>query len=682
MRLSTTDIDYLIDDLRAFHAGSGAVGGLLDERRLGLLLEGFRRFLDRLSGGADAARAAVRQLADAYLDADIPFALLMGGFNVLKERLATLAAAAASDPLAAYAEADAVFERAKRDMARAYLRREAAHGGEGEDAGAATAMRPRLLVRLCQEWMGRIREAIGGSLERFPLEPADRTEFARALRYPESMLICLDLKVCDQIEARHRLLVQQAGILHAMLAAERYEQAYIAYRELAGQVAQLCSLLGTLYLEAETNRLHRFFRFVQAALYLPGRKHLAVINLRQLNKINRLYGNEAGNRALDLLERALERASAEHQAWMVYTRGIAGDFYVFTLGQDAEPLDRLLREVAERLGATSGEDGALPFVPTVAYHGIELTTLTELTAESMHLIVQYLTERGRREPGQVSTGRHEAEAMMDWLRTRHRHAVDLRAKLTAESTEIFIQPLVTLDDRRDIHAFEVLGRFREGEGFLPAGMFVDDVVSMGLTLELDLLVLGAIVRHAPVLRGLTRRLFVNVFPTTLGSERYLEAFHDAMAGPLAGLDLVVELTERMLLERQGIVRELHGRHGLSFAIDDFGVGYSSLGTVIDLALEGGVRYLKIDGSLTRSLGQRPASERVMRITRQMARELGMETVVEMVETPDQAERLRHLEIDFGQGYFLGVPDPVPVWQGKLAYLRSRGTADGAGGFPL
>lgn len=144
--------------------------------------------------------------------------------------------------------------------------------------------------------------------------------------------------------------------------------------------------------------------------------------------------------------------------------------------------------------------------------------------------------------------------------------------------------------------------------------------------------------------------------------------------------MVLELTEQLLLESSELVLELHRQHGLVFAIDDFGTGFSSLQTVIELALEGGVRYLKLDGSLIRNAAEHPASERIMRISQQMAGELQLETVAEMIETLQERDLVRDIGIDLGQGYLIGVPDPVGVWRGKLAYLEAVHGRDPTIGF--
>jgi len=199
----------------------------------------------------------------------------------------------------------------------------------------------------------------------------------------------------------------------------------------------------------------------------------------------------------------------------------------------------------------------------------------------------------------------------------------------------------------------VLGRFREQNGYLSAGLFIDDIIRLGLVERFDQLILQRLTQLGEKLDQLTGRIFINVSSRTLEDENYIRALQEARQGPLSGLEVVLELTEQVLLENLDRVFQLHEQHGLNFAIDDFGTGFSSLQTVIELALHGGIQYLKIDGSLTNQLDSNPASEQIIRITRQMARELGLSTVVEYVETREQLQQLEDIDIDLGQGYLLG-----------------------------
>ncbi len=665
LHLTAPQIDRLLDGLHRYHLDYGALDTVFDEEKEALLLEGFRRFLSVFLERPDIEAETVRQLAAEYFEREIPFALLMGAFNHIKSELIELVVSNMQQPMAHFREVDGLFERAKRHTARAYLELEVAAVQELP----LQLMRDRLLIRLYKEWMAAVRRGILGDLADFPLETPAESAFTRALQYPESMMICLDLKLCDQINEQHRVILQQASILFAMLSAERYEQSYIVYQEVVRKVAELCNLLGILYFEADTNRINRFFNFLQASLYLPGRKFFCVVNLRQLAQINRLHGTVTGDRALERLEAGLRRELQQHQSWLLFTRGIAGDFYV--MGLDTDPGQ--LKALCERLeaGFREGLGEELPRDLQIAYHGIELTELNELTTEDLHLVVEYLTERAHHGERAIDTGERETAAMLAWLREHYRRSTDLQARLVPERTDIFIQPLVTLDEDGEIHGFEVLGRFREGEGHVSAGMFIDDIIAMGLVTRFDRLVLDHLVAQAGTLSRITGRLFLNVASSSLEDQDYVRALVDALHGPLSGFEVIVELTEQVLLERRDLVSELHRTHGLHFAIDDFGTGYSTLQLVIELALEGCIRYLKLDGSLTRNLTSHEASERIMHITRQMAHELGLETVVEVIETAAQLQKLRGLAMDLGQGYLLGVPDSVAVWRGKLNYLKSR-----------
>lgn len=672
--LTPDQIKELIESLRQFQHEHDAFSTTNDGASKERLLQGFHEFLgDFLGEQETGSEEAALELAELYHSEGIPFVLLMGSFNHLKTRLIELVASNTPDPLAQYRRIDQIFEHAKSTTAHHYLISEASQPCPLPQA----TIRDKPLIQSGLTWMNRLREAITGDLSDYPLEDAKENDFTRALRYPESLLICLDLKVCDQIMQEHLMLIQQGGLLYAMLQSGRYEQAYLTFQELQRKFTQLLNLVATLYFEAETNRVNRFFGFMQAALYLPGQKVFCIINLRRLGKTNALYGNDAGNRALEQVEHALQEICKKNQEWLVYTRGISGDFYLFGLDHPPSELNGVIRELEHRLAE---EDHGLQETPALRHYGIELSNVNELTMENMHVLVEYLDSMSRKQTSTIETGEQATERMFSWIQKRYRRSINLRQKLSEDATDIFVQPLVKLDSRDEIHAFEVLGRFREEDGYISAGMFIDDIIDMGLIVEFDSLILRCIVQQRKQLSTLTDRLFINISASSLQDEHFLDELSEALDGPLSGFEIVLELTEQVLLDAQKLVVDLHGRHGLTFAIDDFGTGYSSLHTVIELALEGGVRYLKLDGSLTRTLSSHPASERILRITRQMASELHLETVAEMIETQEEHDRMEQLGIDLGQGYLIGIPDPVPVWVGKMNYLKARQSQNQQSGF--
>ena len=106
--------------------------------------------------------------------------------------------------------------------------------------------------------------------------------------------------------------------------------------------------------------------------------------------------------------------------------------------------------------------------------------------------------------------------------------------------------------------------------------------------------------------------------------------------------------------------------GLSFAIDDFGVGYSSLGYLRKFP----VRKLKIDKSFVDGLPSEPEAAAIVRAIVTLAQSLRIRVNAEGVETAEQAAALRALGCDEGQGWLFGKPSPGA----EIARMLDRDTS--------
>ena len=106
--------------------------------------------------------------------------------------------------------------------------------------------------------------------------------------------------------------------------------------------------------------------------------------------------------------------------------------------------------------------------------------------------------------------------------------------------------------------------------------------------------------------------------------------------------------------------------GCSFALDDFGTGLSSLVYLKSLP----VSILKIDGAFVRDAGNNQRTEAMVRAIAQLAHTMGMETVAEFVETDELRTRMAGLGVDFGQGFAIGRPVPLPDVLGDLTLYEA------------
>jgi EAL domain-containing protein (putative c-di-GMP-specific phosphodiesterase class I) len=141
------------------------------------------------------------------------------------------------------------------------------------------------------------------------------------------------------------------------------------------------------------------------------------------------------------------------------------------------------------------------------------------------------------------------------------------------------------------------------------------------------------------------------------------------AGLPAG-SLTLEITESVLMSdaRQAVevVRALAAL-GVRFSIDDFGTGYSSLAYLKRFS----AHVLKIDRSFIDGLGRDAQDTAIVGATIALAQALGMETVAEGVEDPNQLGFLRRLGCSRAQGYYFSRPVPPEEIPPLLA--RAAGT---------
>ncbi len=112
--------------------------------------------------------------------------------------------------------------------------------------------------------------------------------------------------------------------------------------------------------------------------------------------------------------------------------------------------------------------------------------------------------------------------------------------------------------------------------------------------------------------------------------------------------------------------------GVAIALDDFGQGHSSLAHLRELPIE----TIKIDRAFVRGLPHQNADAALVRAVVQVADALDLRVVAEGVETREQADALRALGVDEGQGFFFARPMPL---EQALQYALAHETASGARG---
>jgi len=228
----------------------------------------------------------------------------------------------------------------------------------------------------------------------------------------------------------------------------------------------------------------------------------------------------------------------------------------------------------------------------------------------------------------------------------------MRTALTRGEFTLDYQPQFDLASGRIVGA-EALLRWRHPElGLVPPSRFIPVAEQSGLIIEIGAWVLTEACRQMQVWRSMgIADLMISVNVSSLQFQRDvietdIVSALDASGLPASALEL--ELTESLLIQdssmMSALLRRLRGR-GVSFAIDDFGIGYSNLGYLKRFE----VSRLKIDQSFIRRLTTDKQDEAIVRAIIQMSTSLGLVTIAEGVETESTLDRLLELGCHQGQG---------------------------------
>ncbi len=212
----------------------------------------------------------------------------------------------------------------------------------------------------------------------------------------------------------------------------------------------------------------------------------------------------------------------------------------------------------------------------------------------------------------------------------------------------------------ELFAFECLARWNHPDrGPVPPDRFVAIAESTGVTGLLFETVLARALETQARWRtrlGWRPTVSVNLSARQLSDPDLaatVATFLTRWSAPACALWL--EVTETAIADDPTLaaLEDLH-RLGVRLAIDDFGTGWSSMSRLSAFPWDA----LKIDRSFVSPLGETPGADHVVRAMIDMAHALGMRTVAEGVETPEQLERLVELGCDIAQGYHFGRPmDP-------------------------
>jgi diguanylate cyclase (GGDEF)-like protein/PAS domain S-box-containing protein len=382
-------------------------------------------------------------------------------------------------------------------------------------------------------------------------------------------------------------------------------------------------------------------------------KRVAVLvcDLDHFKVVNDGMGHELGDAVIVEVSKRLQRALRASD-----TAGrIGGDEFVVVC-EDVED-EREAIAVAERIQRAVAEPatvGDRTVTPTIS---IGIAVSSGPAAEPLTLIRDADTAKYRAK----EYGRNRWDIVDVALRKQATERLDLeqslRHGLESGQLRLHFQPIVDLATRAVVGREALLRWVHPERGLLAPGEFLHVAEESGLITDIGRWVVGEATRIAARAKDTTGYVAVNVSPSQVARPGLADTVEKALAD--AGLPperLVVELTESVMLSAAPAARKEIARlddFGVRIAVDDFGTGFSALSYLRDLPVSG----IKVDRSFTAGLGVDHQCERIVEALTGLGKGLGVDVVVEGVETEAQRELLGTLGCEHAQGYLFGRPVP-------------------------
>ncbi len=394
------------------------------------------------------------------------------------------------------------------------------------------------------------------------------------------------------------------------------------------------------------------------------------LDLDRFKQINDSLGHETGDQLLGNFARRIEANLRDGDT----VARFGGDEFVILLNDIANIND--IGEIAEKTLAVFNEAFTIAGRELTITASIGISVFPYDGEESQLLMQNADTAMYRAKENGKNNFQFYSKEMSHRALQRLNMENALRHALERDEFTLHYQPIIDIGSGRAIGAEALLRWSHPQHGAVPPAEFIPLLEDTGLIIPVGEWILRKACEQAMSWSGESAKSYitVNFSGRQLTASGMLEAIQNTLADTgLPPRRLVLEITESFLMKNIDTatfnLTQLADQ-GIGVAIDDFGIGYSSLSYLKRLPIS----ILKIDRSFIRDLTTDPDDASIVSATIALANNLKLVVVAEGVETTEQLHILRSFGCMTMQGYFFSRPVPAGAIGGLLTRNFIESTA--------
>ncbi|NPA11336.1 MAG: GGDEF and EAL domain-containing protein [Epsilonproteobacteria bacterium] len=362
---------------------------------------------------------------------------------------------------------------------------------------------------------------------------------------------------------------------------------------------------------------------------------LIIIDIDDFSNINEMYGTKVGDEFLVEFAKVLQKYEKN-------TYRMGSDEFGVVLKNDTKDIKKYAKNLLQKLTSTPIElksvgikIDSITLKMGIAISGdlIKNATFGLKIAKDKNTSIYKVTQKDIKEE------KERIEFSMKWTQK-------LKEGIKNDGFYPFIHPIVDKD--KNIVKYEVLMRLKDGDKYIPP-LYLDIAIKTRLYHQISRTMFKKAVEN------LKYPISFNISYLDVANEDTKELIFTTLQ-KIDATKITFEILEDNTIKDFTIFNDFIQqikKMGAQIAIDDFGTGYSNFTRILDISPD----LIKIDGSLIQNITKKE-NQNIIKAIVSFAKDSGIKTVAEFVDSDEIFQLCIELGIDYFQGYYFSVPKPM------------------------